>query len=97
MKLRPNDIVLSDTVVKHLIYLTSENEQGIRTLKQAIQMIVSKIAFLEHCQQDVSVSFSLPSKFYPITFPIELNTDAIERLLKDFRKERNASIQNLYI
>lgn len=97
LKLQATDIVLSDAVVKHLIYLTSENEQGIRTLKQAIQIIVSKLAFLQHCQQDVSVSFSLPSKYYPITFPIELNTDAIERLLKDFRKERNSSIQNLYI
>ena len=97
LKLQTTDIVLSDAVVKHLIYLTSENEQGIRTLKQAIQIIVSKLAFLQHCQQDVPVSFSLPSKYYPITFPIELNTDAIERLLKDFRKERNSSIQNLYI
>ena len=97
LRMESTDIVLSDDIVMEIINYIDSDESGIRLLKQAIETMISKVAFLKSCQDNVQVSFELPKKYYPITFPFHIRSDIVPILLKDFNRKTNPSIQYMYV
>lgn len=95
--IKETDVTMDDAIISTIIEKIASNEEGIRLLKQGIQSIISKIAFLVNNQQNLNVSFSLPSSYYPLQYPISVDNKMIELLLKEFVKERNFSIDYLYV
>ena len=83
--------------ISYFIRVCSENEQGIRLLKQAIQSMISKIVFLHSCDCVSNISFELPSRYKPVKYPFLIDRTVIDCLLKDFKKRIPSSIMNLYI
>jgi ATP-dependent Lon protease len=95
--LKEDSVSMSDTIISTIIEKIGSNEEGIRLLKQGIQSIISKIAFLINNQQNLKVSFSLPNSYYPLQYPVKVDNTMIDLLLKEFVKERNFSIDYLYV
>ena len=95
--MNPKDVLLSEDVVREMIQLISSEESGIRTLKQAVDCIISKTHFLRTCQKMVDTSFSLPEKYYPIEFPFQVDSTVLRLFLKDFTKNENSSIKYMYV
>lgn len=83
--------------ISYFIRTCSENEQGIRLLKQGIQTMISKIVFLHNCDCVSNVSFDLPSRYKPVHYPFRIDRTVIDCLLKDFKKKIPSAIMNLYI
>lgn len=90
-------VSMDETIISTIIDKIGSNEEGIRLLKQGIQSIISKIAFLVNNQQHLKVSFSLPNSYYPLQYPVNIDNTMIELLLKEFVKERNFSIDYMYV
>jgi len=92
--LSPEDIVVNDEIALHIIHLVSgENEKGIRTIERAVKDIIHKLSFL------VIHDNQLESSFYckkHLSYPVELNFDIVEILLKDFKKDAS-SYQHMYL
>ena len=95
--LTKNDIEMDDKTIVNFIEQIGSDEKGIRLLKQGVNSIISKVSFLVHNQQEIKMSFSLPSSYYPMKYPVKIETKMLEFFLKEFRKEINPSITNLYI
>lgn len=94
---KETDVTMSDSIISLLIDKIGSDENGIRLLKQSIESFVSKIAFLVNNQNGLKMSFSLPDKYYPFQYPVNVDDTMIRLLLKEFVKERNVSLSNLYI
>ena len=94
--LNENDIFFHPSSIESLIHKISDDEKGIRQLKQAIQTIISKVAFLFQNQESIPVSFSLPKENYPISYPFQIKPSMISLFLSDF-KPKNNHLLNLYI
>ena len=95
--LKDTDVSMNENIISTIIEKIASKEEGIRLLKQGIQSIISKISFLVNNQKHLKMSFSLPDSYYPINYPVEIDNKMIELLLKEFEKERNHSIDYLYV
>lgn len=83
---KPDDVVVGDDIAMHIIRSVSgENDKGIRTLEQAVKDIIHKINFMVVHKANVDVSFC--SKKRDLAYPVVLDTDLVDVLLKDFKKE----------
>ena len=92
-----DDVTFSEEVTREMIRMVSNEESGVRTLKQAVDTIISKAYFLYTCQQSIKTSFVLPEKYYPILFPFKVDSFILRTFLKDFSKKLNPSVQHMYI
>ena len=95
--LKKEDIQIEESTIPSLIQKIGSGEKGIRLLKQGIHSMISKISFLVHHQEEIKMSFSLPSSYYPLQYPVTIESKMLPYLLKEFEKEINPSIANLYI
>jgi ATP-dependent Lon protease len=83
---KANDIIVSDEIATHIIgSVSNDSDKGIRTLEQAVKDIIHKINFMVVHKKNVDVSFC--SKNYNLTYPVVLDTDLVDVLLKDFNKK----------
>jgi ATP-dependent Lon protease len=92
-----DDVTVSEDVIREMIQMVSNEESGVRTLKQAVDTIISKAYFLYTCQQNIKTSFLLPEKYYPVMFPFKVDSFILRTFLKDFSKRPNPSAQYMYI
>ena len=83
LNLKPTDIVINDEISKYFIRKVCPTEKGIRTMEKYLKDLLSKTSFLVTNQQTLKCSFSLPSKYYPLQFPVTITQDMIDTLLKD--------------
>ena len=83
LNLKPTDIVINDEISKYFIRKVCPTEKGIRTMEKYLKDLLSKTSFLVTNQQTLKCSFSLPSKYYPLQFPVTITQDMIDILLKD--------------
>jgi len=81
--LKKTDVVITDDIARELILKVCPNDKGIRTMEKHLKDLLSKISFLVSNQDVISCSFSLPSKYLPMTWPITVTTDMLSILLKD--------------
>lgn len=95
--LKKDDIQIEESTLPLLIQKIGSEEKGIRLLKQGIHSMISKISFLVHHQEEIKMSFSLPSSYYPLQYPVIIESKMLPYLLKEFEREVNHSIANLYI
>jgi ATP-dependent Lon protease len=96
MKLKSEDICIDDSIARDIVQkVQSENDKGIRLLDKAVQEIISKTIFLVNNQNSLPVSFSLPEKYFPFSFPVTIDSKMLSLFLKEFEKEK--TFQHLYI
>jgi ATP-dependent Lon protease len=81
--LEKTDVVITDDIARELILRVCPNDKGIRTMEKHLKDLLSKISFLVSNQDAISCSFSLPSRYLPMTWPITVTTDMLSILLKD--------------
>ena len=84
LNLKPDDIIMSEEILRFFVRKFSPGESGVRVLKQQIQDLCSKLLFLVNNQDNIKVSFRLPDK---IQLPIHVSEQMINTVLKNQRKE----------
>jgi ATP-dependent Lon protease len=77
------NIKIDDTVATYFIRKVCPNEKGIRTMEKHLKDLLAKISFLVTNQQTIKCSFLLPSKFFPLQYPVKITEQIIDVLLKD--------------
>jgi ATP-dependent Lon protease len=81
----PTDCIkISDEVSKYIVQKVSPNDKGIRTLEKSLKDLLNKISFLMTNQEKIKCTFMLPSKYFPLTYPIDVTRDMIDILLKEY-------------
>jgi ATP-dependent Lon protease len=78
-----NNISIDDAVAAYFIRKVSPNEKGIRTMEKHLKDLLAKISFLVTNQQTIKCSFLLPSKYFPLQYPVKITEQIIDILLKD--------------
>ena len=78
-----NNILIDDAVAAYFIRKVSPNEKGIRTMEKHLKDLLAKISFLVTNQQTIKCSFLLPSKYFPLQYPVKITEQIIDILLKD--------------
>ena len=78
-----NNISINDAVAAYFIRKVSPNEKGIRTMEKHLKDLLAKISFLVTNQQTIKCSFLLPSKYFPLQYPVKITEQIIDILLKD--------------
>lgn len=95
--LEENDIRIPQEMVDRIIDKVSSTEEGVRRLNQSIHVLVSKLSFLYHNQNNIKMSFMLPEKYFPLQLPVEVDETMISKLLKDFTPSISSSLLNMYV
>jgi ATP-dependent Lon protease len=77
------NITIDDTVATYFIRKVCPNEKGIRTMEKHLKDLLAKISFLVTNQQTIKCSFLLPSKYFPLQYPVKITEQIVDVLLKD--------------
>jgi ATP-dependent Lon protease len=96
LNLEKTDIQIADEMAKYFIRKICPNEKGIRTMEKHLKDLLSKISFLVTNQEILKCSFSLPTKYYPLHFPVKITQDMMDILLKD-ASPNNLNHLNMYV
>lgn len=83
LNLKSNDIIIPDIVAQYMIRKVCPSENGIRTMEKYLKDLLNKLSFLVSNQSNIQCSFSIPSKYFPLDFPIIVNNEMIDILLKN--------------
>tara|TARA_X000000950_G_C13899936_1_gene654454 strand:- start:177 stop:2252 length:2076 start_codon:yes stop_codon:yes gene_type:complete len=89
-----DDICICEESARYLIQKISNEEKGIRILNQKMNELISKIIFLKSNKNELNTSFKLPEKYFPLTFPINIDSTIIDNLLK---VEKNLTLYGMYV
>jgi ATP-dependent Lon protease len=90
--LLPNDIVLTEENIKHIIEITKP-EDGVRNLKRNLEIIYSKLNLFR-----ILKSTTIFDKMIDVNFPFHVTPDIINNLLKPYKtKKENMNISTMYI
>lgn len=95
--LKVDDIQIPEEIIEKIIDKVSDSEEGVRRLNQSIHVLVSKLSFLYHNQDNIKMSFMLPEKYFPLQLPIQVDETMISKLLKDFTPTISPSLLSMYI
>ena len=91
------DFIFSDEIISY--FITSQDKEqnrGIRLLESKLNDFINKILFLYTTQREIPVSFNLPKSYFPLNFPIKVEKDMIDILLKDQQKS-NFNYLTMYV
>ena len=95
-KLKAGDVIIDEKMAENIIRkVQTPNENGIRLLDKAVQLLISKIMFFVKNQNHLKVSFSLPQSYFPVSLPVQVDSKMIELFLTGF--ERDTTFDHLYI
>ena len=90
--LLPNDIVLTEENIKHIIEITKP-EDGVRNLKRNLEIIYSKLNLFR-----ILKSTTIFDKIIDVNFPFHVTPDIINNLLKPYKTQKeNMNISTMYI
>ena len=80
---KPEDIVLSDEIIKHIIQTYTGGEEGVRNLKRCIETIVSKtnIYMLTYDNTDPSSTSDLSFQIKDFSLPFQVDREHVSVLL----------------
>lgn len=94
--LKVGDVILDQKIAEDIIRkVQTSNENGIRLLDKAVQLLISKIMFFVKNQNDLKVSFSLPQSYFPLSLPVQVDSKMVQLFLTGF--ERDTTFDHLYI
>lgn len=84
------DVILDDDVFKNIITKYNNNEAGVRSIKKILETIISKINLIKitcnEKRQTSSIDLLKNVKFTDYEFPIKLNIELVEKLVKNTNK-----------
>jgi ATP-dependent Lon protease len=88
------DLKISDEAVKYLIHEYSHEEEGVRTLIRAVEMLVTRINLLRIADEETAKSY----KFYKkISLPCTIDVDTAKHILQDIATQPNESWRHIYV
>lgn len=95
LQLSPDDVIVSDEIIRYIITSCAIQEEGVRSLKQTLLAIYKRVFFLKHTlfESGDTISFAL-DKF---KLPIVLNKDHVNTLLKNTKNQLDMNIQKMYL
>ena len=80
IKFETSDIVIPEEILKHIIKNNTENEDGVRNLKRCLEIIFTKLNLYRLMKPGMNLFTE--ELTMNVTFPIELNIDMIEKLIR---------------
>ena len=89
--LTPDDIVLTEENIKHIIDITKP-EDGVRNLKRNLEIIYSKLNLFR-----ILKSTTIFEKIIDVHFPFYVTPDIVNNLLKPYKQKENMNISTMYI
>jgi ATP-dependent Lon protease len=93
LRFKPNDVVLSDPAIKHIISEYSKDEKGVRTLIRTVESMMTRLNMLRVAKHESMKDY----KFYmDISYPLEITEDVVKTMLNDFEKKEPETWKSLY-
>jgi len=90
-----DNIKLTDNCIRHIIDNYTQ-EEGVRTLKKCIEMIIGKLNMMKLTNINKKSSISHLMPFSSVLFPIELTPSKIDKCIKMFDTNINHMIASIY-
>jgi ATP-dependent Lon protease len=88
-----DDLVITDEAIKFLISEYSNEEEGVRMLIRAVEMLVTRINLLRIADENTSKSYPF---HMTIKLPMTISPENAKHLLTDTGKTVNESWRHLY-
>ena len=84
LKFKPEEIVLTDAAIKHIIAEYSEEEKGVRTLIRTVESMMTRLNMLRVMQDDSMKEYVF---YVEYTTPFTLTESVVRKLLTDLTKK----------
>lgn len=79
------DLVIPLPVAQAMVRRLSPSEKGVRTLEQMARAVVSRVSFLMHHTDQITVSFAYR---VPVERPVTMTLAMLDKLLEDWERNR---------
>ena len=94
VKMKSGDVIIDNTVLKHIIEKYTDGEKGVRNLKRCIEIIYTKLN-LYRLMKPESQLFK-EEKSLDVTFPYTVTTEIVDKLIKTVDKGEQTYL-NFYL
>ena len=94
VKMKSGDVIIDNTVLKHIIEKYTDGEKGVRNLKRCIEIIYTKLN-LYRLMKPESQLFK-EEKSLDVTFPYTVTTEIVDKLIKTVEKGEETYL-NFYL
>ena len=84
LRFNPEDVVLTDSAIKHIIGEYSGEEKGVRTLIRTVESMMTRLNMLRVMQNDSMKEYAF---YVEYTTPFTLTEPAVRKLLTDLAKK----------
>lgn len=94
-RVKMKEVTITDDAIKFLISEYSKDEEGVRTLMRAVEMLLTRINLLRIADEETAKSY----KFYTkVAFPLNITTEVAKHILQESAPAaKNESWQHLYV
>jgi ATP-dependent Lon protease len=96
LNLEENSVRISENVCRYIVNKVAPNDKGIRNLERSLKDIINKTSFLVSNQKKIPCSFSLPDKYFPFNYPVNVTNEMVDVFLKNFGATPSTNHLSMY-
>jgi len=91
---REGDIVISDSVIEHIVENYTEKEEGVRNLKRCLEVVHRKLNLYRLIKPDTPLFEKEMS--LKVTFPFSVTNEVVDKLVKQANDDKRVNL-SLYL
>lgn len=94
---KENEIIIDVDTIKYMINNYTNNEEGVRNIKRCIEELLLKINLLKLMKNNDNELIEIKYRIENLTFPLKIDINIVNNLLKTNKNEREPAWKSMYV